>query len=169
MKIAITGAHNTGKTTLAEGLQEFLPGYTFKQEPYYQLEEQGHLFAATPDVDDFLVQLRYALAATGTTGEDIVFDRCPLDFLAYMQVLGAGELVRDWYDEVASFMAAIDLLVYVPVERPDRLGCPDDELPELREAVDEILAEWVYDFDVPVLEVRGTLAERVRQVVNKTG
>jgi adenylate kinase family enzyme len=41
MRIAITGAHGVGKTTLAEALLEHLPGYTLETEPYYQLEAAG--------------------------------------------------------------------------------------------------------------------------------
>lgn len=61
MRIAITGAHRVGKTTLAEKLQIALPGYTYVQEPYYHLEERGHAFSNMPCADDFVVQLEHSL------------------------------------------------------------------------------------------------------------
>ena len=48
MKIAISGAHQTGKTSLAEELCMALPGYALLPEPYYQLEEEDCEFPETP-------------------------------------------------------------------------------------------------------------------------
>ena len=42
MKIAVSGAHWTGKTTLVEELCRALPDHSFMNEPYYLLEEKGH-------------------------------------------------------------------------------------------------------------------------------
>jgi len=60
MKIAITGAHRVGKTTLAEKLHENLANYDFRMEPYYELEESGYEFSEIPDIDDFIKQLEYS-------------------------------------------------------------------------------------------------------------
>jgi uridine kinase len=50
MKIAISGAHRTGKTTLVEELSRALPAYGVVDEPYYLLEEEGHEFAEMPSL-----------------------------------------------------------------------------------------------------------------------
>ena len=39
MKIAITGAHRVGKTTLAKKLHESFPGCDCYTEPYFELED----------------------------------------------------------------------------------------------------------------------------------
>ena len=57
MRIAISGSHRVGKTTLAEALAAELPGYELVPEPYYLLEEDGHVFAAMPSIEDFELQL----------------------------------------------------------------------------------------------------------------
>lgn len=44
MKIAVSGAHWTGKTTLVEELSRTLPDHLSMNEPYYYLEEEGHVF-----------------------------------------------------------------------------------------------------------------------------
>lgn len=61
MRIAIAGAHRVGKTTLAEKLQEHLPGYTLNTEPYYELEESGYIFSERPDMDDFIKQFEFSI------------------------------------------------------------------------------------------------------------
>lgn len=40
MRIAFTGSHRVGKTTLAEEIAESLPDYEFINEGYLQLEEE---------------------------------------------------------------------------------------------------------------------------------
>jgi len=57
MKIAVTGSHRTGKTTLVEKLLEALPEYTCKAEAYYELEETGHIFSEIPVLEDYILQL----------------------------------------------------------------------------------------------------------------
>ena len=53
MRIAVSGAHRTGKTTLIEELSRALPTYTVVDEPYHLLEEEGYEFEALPSVEDF--------------------------------------------------------------------------------------------------------------------
>lgn len=48
MRIAVSGAHQTGKTTLIEELSRALPSYGVVDEPYHLLEEEGHA-AGLPD------------------------------------------------------------------------------------------------------------------------
>ena len=55
MKIAISGAHHTGKTTLGNQMSTLLTGYSFLEEPYYQLLEDGYEFCAKPSVEDYEV------------------------------------------------------------------------------------------------------------------
>jgi hypothetical protein len=66
---------------------------------------------------------------------------------------------------VEAAVAELDLVVWVPIERNDPVGCPEEELPELKEAVNTLLNEMITDFNVPVLEVTGSVAQRVQQVL----
>ncbi|MDF2188443.1 ATP-binding protein [Paraflavitalea sp. CAU 1676] len=167
MKIAVTGAHRVGKTTLAEKLSGVLEHYVYYQEPYYDLEERGYVFAETPTIDDFLTQLERSQKLLATKDKDVVFDRCPLDLLAYIGALNGGDQVRNLYDRVQHSLAVIDLLVWVPIETPDLIGCPNNEFPALRQDVNAILEEWLDDIDVPKITVKGSLPEREKQVLSK--
>jgi AAA domain len=53
MRVGISGAHGTGKTTLAEALCARLPGHVAADEPYYLLEEQGYEFGLPPSPVDY--------------------------------------------------------------------------------------------------------------------
>ena len=167
MKIAITGAHRVGKTTLAEKLHESLPHYHYTQEPYYDLEETGHVFSETPNLDEYLEQLEYSVDQILKGGSNEIFDRCPIDFLAYIQAIDASETLQSLYNKVQNVITEIDLIVFVPIEDPDLISCPESELPELRSRVNKILNEWIWDFGVETIEVKGTVSARRDQILNK--
>lgn len=165
MKIALTGAHKVGKTTLAEKLRESLPDYLFVPEPYVELEEQGFAFPEMPELEDFSVQLEHAIKQIGMDEPDVIFDRSPLDLLAYVYASGGAKASQKFYSKVQEAMEEIDLLIFVPLENPDIIDCPESELPLLRKQVNELLEEWIDGFDIETIAVRGTLAARERQVL----
>lgn len=168
MRIAIIGAHRVGKTTLAEKLCEHLPGYKLYREPYYELEDTGYLFSESPEIEDFITQFDFSVTQIPKSEEDVIFDRCPIDLLAYIHALDKKQNIQAYYKKVQELSAEIDLLVFVPIETPDRIGCLQSDLPALRYKVNEILSEWIWDFDILAIEVNGTLPSRIRQVLNKT-
>lgn len=163
MKIAISGAHNVGKTTLADDLHDHLPGYVLTKEPYYELEESGSTFSDIPDVDDFIKQFEYSVKQIQESTPDTIFDRCPIDFLAYIHALDPNRNIASLFDTAQEMLSAIDLLVFVPIENPDQ----PSELPKLRSKVNDILDTWIQDLDIPVIEVSGTTPNRRNQLLNK--
>jgi len=167
MKIAVTGAHKTGKTTLVEKLNEKLPEYSCIAEAYYELEENGTVFSETPAPEDYMLQLKYSIDQITKSGENVIFDRCPIDMLAYIQ---AGNEFGNFdipsiFQRVQKVMTEIDLLIYVPIEEPDRIGCTESDLPELRQQVNEILNDCIGDFNIDVIEVSGSLNARMKEVL----
>lgn len=165
MKIAFTGAHHVGKTTLAEKIHALAPEFIFIAEPYQELLEEGHLFSETPNPEDLSMQLERALENVEIDELDVLFDRSPLDLLAYIHVTGGAEASRKHYLQVKEAMDEIDLLVFVPIEKPDIIGCPESEFPKLRKQVNDLLEEWIDAFDLDTITVSGTLAEREKQVI----
>ncbi len=165
MKIALTGAHRVGKTTLAERLQASLPDYHFVPEPYVELEEKGYAFSETPELEDFFAQLEHAIERIDIDEPDVIFDRSPLDLLAYVYAIGGAKASQKFYTEVREVMDEIDLLVFVPLETPDLIACPESELPQLRQQVNDLLEEWIDDFDLETIVVKGSTIERTKQVV----
>ena len=118
MRIAISGSHRVGKTSLAEALASILPGYELASEPYHALEEEGHEFSDMPSLDDFLLQLERSLASLEQSGPNTIFDRCPLDIVAYLQTHEERDAfhLSDSADRIRGAMARLSLLVFVPIE-----------------------------------------------------
>jgi hypothetical protein len=169
MRIAVTGTHQVGKTTLIEDLIAANPGYVSVQEAYWELAERGAAFALVPTAADIDQQLDHCLSAIleSATTADIVYDRCPLDFIAYHEVIAAAEggewaptgrqLVR-----IEKALASLELIAFVPIaRRDDFLGTI--EQPRLRRAVDGQLKSILREDTTgllaagpPVVEVAGS-------------
>ncbi|BAV06653.1 AAA domain-containing protein [Filimonas lacunae] len=166
MKIAIIGAHRVGKTTLAEQLQEQMPTFVLNREPYYELEESGYQFAETPYVDDFLKQFSFSVQQISESENNTLFDRCPIDILAYIHAIDPGKSLQSLFETTYSVIHEIDLLVFVPIEDPDIIHCDTADFPKLRRKVNEILYNWIDDWGIKTIEVKGTLINRKKQVLD---
>lgn len=174
MRIAVSGAHATGKSTLIAELRRLLPSHEAVDEPYYALLEAGSPSAGEPCREDFEAQLEASIGLiTGHGGPDVLFERCPVDYLAYLRCLpGAADDVSRWMDESAPALASLDRIVFVPVERPDRVHVGASEGRRLRRRVDALLREILVDdgwgLGLAVVEVHGSPSERAQQVLRAT-
>jgi predicted ATPase len=174
MRIAISGSHRTGKSALLAELAHALPSYTTVDEPYHLLEEDGHQFAHPPSVEDFEAQLERSMEELNAAGDDVLFDRSPVDMLAYIAVHEEGRALDldEWLPAVRDAVETLDLIVFVPIEPRDRIAfsAADDDA-ATRSAVDEklreILVDDPYELGVPVLEVSGDPDRRVQAVLQK--
>ena len=171
MKIAISGAHHTGKTTLGNQLSTLLTGYYFLEEPYYQLIEDGYEFCAIPSVEDYEVQLELSIQQIIDSDKKTIFDRCPLDFLAYIKIHKNSNFfkIKDWKEKIDDAMNQLDVVVFVPVESPDLMPCPFSEYPKLRDEVDPKIQDLIYDFEsqfyFKAIEVHGKINNRITQIL----
>lgn len=97
----------------------------------------------------------------------MIFDRCPLDLLAYVYAVGKKKNISDFYEEMTTAIAEINLLIFIPIEKVDLIGCQESDLPNLRQEVNDILEDWIGDFSNEILEVSGTLENRKKQILDK--
>jgi hypothetical protein len=172
MRIAISGSHLVGKTTLAEALARALPRYELVPEPYRLLEEEGHEFAEMPSIEDFELQLERSFQCIQESGTNVVFDRCPLDILGYLVTHRDADAfqLEDWMPRLREAVAKLDLIVFVPVEDPDRVAVPRSQA-RLRSDVDtalrDIIGDDAYGLEIDVITAAGTPGDRLRHVVDE--
>lgn len=170
MRVAFAGTHRTGKTTLLDAVSTELHGYALVDEPYRVLEDEGYEFSDPPTTEDFERQLRQSLTAIAASGHRTLFDRCPLDLVAYLQELDDELVLDDWLDDVRAGMESLDLIVLLSIETPDRIPVESHEDSWLRQRVDERLRALVlddpYGFGIATVEVAGDMDARVRQVMH---
>jgi predicted ATPase len=172
LRLGISGSHATGKSTLAAELRSALPQWVFVEEAYTHLLEEGEAFADKPTIDDIEAQLRRSVDLIGSTSDpEVVFERCPVDYLAYLTALRANtETLGYWLQESRDALASLDALIFVPVERPDRIIEASDDLPKLRSAMDRHLRQGLVEdswgLRLTVHECHGSPANRVAQFLS---
>jgi hypothetical protein len=172
MRVGISGTHGTGKTTLAGALCARMPGHVTADEPYYLLEEEGYEFGFPPSLEDYRALLARSVQSLSSPPlAGIVFDRTPLDYLAYMTAIGADPAEEADAAALQPAFASLDLLVITLITPETERVLPAAEMTGLRSRMNDALAELVHADpleaweDVPVLELDGPLDGRLGAVL----
>ena len=173
MRVGISGAHGTGKTTLAEALCEHLPGHVAAGEPYYLLEEEGYEFGFPPSLEDYRALLARSVRSMTSPllPAGVVFDRTPLDYLAYLAAIGADPADEAGAAALQPAFASLDLLVITVITPETEHVLPAAEMPGLRSEMNDALVELAHGDplnaweDIPVLELDGPLDGRLGAVL----
>ncbi|HEX7190995.1 MAG TPA: AAA family ATPase [Thermoanaerobaculia bacterium] len=177
MRIAVSGTHCSGKTTLVEDFLQRHPEYVHEPEPYEWLAEaQGAAFSAEPCAADVWQQLELSVErlSTHAPGSKVIAERSPLDFLAYLEALlhlGREDTSR-MLDEarvlVRRGLTSLDLVVVLPLNDEDGIETPESEDPELRQSMNVSLLEVIENEwnclssgHVRLAEITGTRQQRV--------
>ena len=167
MRIAVSGTHCTGKSTLIGEFLRVHPDFVHEPEPYAVIvEELGEGFSAEPCVADFERQLEFNIERLKQheRGERVIYERCPIDFLAYLECIAPGTISD--LDEVIESIKRLEMVVYLPIENT----IETEEFPKLRKAVDRRL-NAIYDEDdlgiisatnVRIVEATGPIEKRLR-------
>lgn len=179
MRIAISGTHGSGKSTLIDAFLLAHPTFVYEPEPYEVLQEEyGDTFAADPSAEDFYRQLAFNINRLRQyqPTNDVIYERCPVDFLAYLFALhdlrratAAVQLVKSAIGLVKSALPLLDVIVFLPLNTADRIEVSNWEDPVLRTAVDRRLICLLGDDDLDlfaprfprVVEVHGSVEQRL--------
>jgi AAA domain len=173
MRVAVSGTHCSGKSTLIDAFLSAHAEYVYEPEPYEALNEG---FGAEPSAEDFFRQLEYNIERLHQyrSGDRVIFERSPADFVAYLLALedldrdtADAELTKQSITVAGNAVALLDLIVYVPATD---VPAPESEDPKLRRAVDARLERMLLDDDLglftndrpSILELTGTTAQRLR-------
>lgn len=162
VRIAISGTHASGKSTLIGDFVHLHRSFTVVDEPYVFLDPA----TGGADVSSFLRQLFVSieLFRDSTVDGDAIFERSPLDFVAYLAALatlGRPALSRselaEVFDRAATALRYIDMLAVLPLDRHLQLHL-DDEDEDLRGAMDCELLDLLADVEceLPVVEIAGS-------------
>jgi len=123
MRIAISGTHFSGKSTLIANFLNKNPCYHHYQEPYYELaqQEQGASDFSMESMQEQLA-MSIQLLEESTDYEDVIFDRCPIDFIAYMMYFAetdhfdlADSEISESFEPVIEAIQTLDLIVFLPL------------------------------------------------------
>ena len=177
MRIAVSGTHCSGKSTLIEDFVAVHRDYVYEPEPYEWLADLlGESFADVPDAGDFHRQLEVCVERLRgyERGARVIAERSPLDFLAYLLALGE-ERIEPAVELAARGLEHVDLLVVLPLVDADGIVAPESEDLDLRKAMNDRLLELVttdeYQLlaNVRVSELHGARRVRLAALERVTG
>lgn len=146
MRIAVSGTHYIGKTTFIADFIQAHPEYRCEEEPYYKLQDEKALeLSLAPSLDSLLEQLDYSIEQLNQCADErnVIFDRCPIDFIAYSMYVVEQDLMDINDSEVAERFSAVktalnnlDLIVFLPITKENPIEYTEEN-PAYRKAVDK--------------------------------
>lgn len=171
MRIVISGTHASGKSTLISDFALRHPEFTVLPDPFELIDEAWD----GPGAGMFAAQLRLAAErlVSSEFGPEVIAERGPLDFLAYLLALEewsgirpSPALLERSTEITAEAMDRVDLLVVLPLTSADPIQVSDDEHPALRAGMNDVLLELLDDPDLVgartrVAEIVGSRDERL--------
>lgn len=167
MRIAVSGTHCSGKSTLIEVFLSRHPDYVHEPEAYEALQES---FGDEPSADDFFRQLEFQIERLKQYRLDdrVIFERSPFDYVAYLQALldlkrdnAELSLAEQAMDLARDSIEFLDMIVYLPAHDV-QIHVPDEEDRELRLAMDRRLEDLLNRDQTRLLvEATGTTAQRL--------
>jgi hypothetical protein len=190
MRIAISGSHSLGKSTVVNDWIAAQPSFRREEEPYRALGFFGPYEIKFREASTRLqngIQMYYNISRIhrySNASDDVIFDRAPVDYLAYSQYT-ANQATTDIDDAfVASMVPAIresldhlDILAFVPKSEAWPVAMEEDGIRPVdhayRDEVDAIFKEIYREnrFDVmpkenpPLLiELVGPAEQRLEQL-----
>jgi hypothetical protein len=180
MRIAVSGTHFIGKSTFIEDFIQAHPEYKSEIEPYYKLQDEKTMeLSLEPSLDSLLEQLDYSIEQiNGLANEqNIIFDRCPVDFIAYAMCIADQDdiditdtEVSERFSEVKEALNHLDLIVFVPINKENSIEYTEEN-PAYRKAADTCFKK-IYRDDIcdifprynhpKIIEVSGNQISRLR-------
>ena len=192
MRIAISGSHSLGKSTVVNDWVVAHPGFLREEEPYRALGLFGPYEIQFREASTRLqngIQMYYNISRIhryASRFDDVIFDRAPVDYLAYSQYT-ANQATTDIDDAfVASMVPAVresldhlDILAFVPKSEVWPVAMEEDGIRPVdhayRDEVDAIFKQIYREgrFDVMprehaprLIELVGPAEQRLEQLRN---
>lgn len=182
MRIAISGTHFMGKSTLINDFIKAHPDYKSEDEPYYKLQDEKVMeLSLEPSLDSLIEQLDFSIKQLNQCENDlnVIFDRCPVDFIAYaMCVTNQDSIdindseISDSFSEVKEALNNLDLIVFLPMTKEHIIEY-SEENPVYRKLADKCFKKIYRDdicdifpkYDHPkIIEILGDRLTRIRKI-----
>jgi len=183
MRIAISGTHQIGKTTLSNDFIKTHPEYVIQQEPYHILQdEHGIEFSEQPTLECLITQLDYSIELLNKSSnvKNIIFDRCPVDFIAYAMYITDENFtdindsaIAEKFPEIKDALENLDLIVFLPITKGYDMDDVYHEDAEYRQAIDRNFRKLYFDevcdifpgYQQPkIIELYGNRNERLKKL-----
>jgi len=171
-----------GKTTLINDLTNKYQDYNSEDEAYYNLlNEKDHETTQEPTLENLIEQLDFSIKKINKydDSENIIFDRCPIDFISYAMINAAEEQIdlneyeiAERFPEIIETMQTLDLVIFLPITKDNKIVYTEEN-PTYRDKADlnfkKIYHEDKYnlfpEYNHPkIIEIWGDPITRVKKI-----
>jgi hypothetical protein len=163
VRVAVSGSHGTGKSTLIAAFVDLRPEYRYEPEAYETVADDIPLTSSEgPTPEGLRSLLDYTIAALNSQAANVsvVFERSPIDYLAYATACRdawSGPTTREFLaaavPAVRTSLRHLDLIALLPVSDEGIRPRPDED-PRFRKRVDERLRRALIDDDFDLFDDR---------------
>lgn len=157
MRIAVSGSHGTGKSTLIGAFVDRCPQYVYEPEAFETLADDIDLTAPEgPGAEGLQALLEYTVAtmAGHSAGASVVYERSPVDYLAYAVASRrtwpggmAARFLKVQLPVVRRCLRQLDLIALLPVSATSPAQGRGGEGAGFRKRVDDRLRRLLIDDD----------------------
>jgi predicted ATPase len=194
MRISVSGTTKTGKSCYIQDFLDIWPDYNTPKQSYRDIVTDSECLregSTTQNVQKEILDHMCEEHKKYTTSNKIVFDRCPLDNLAYtLWAYDKGKVTEDFVSEtvesVKEALKGIDIIFLLPVSKTSPIDYKfTEDQAVFRSEVDNIFKglyqQWMNNpkcefFDTrdkpAIIEIFGTRSQRIaltRMYLNDAG
>lgn len=190
MRIAVSGSHSLGKSTVVNQWVETHPHYIREEEPYRALSLHGPYEIKFRELSTRLhngIQIYYNISRIhrySKPTDQVIFDRCPVDYIAYSQYTANqastnidAAFVESMVPAAKESLDHLDILAFVPKSQQWPVAMEEDGIRPVdhsyRDEVDTIFKQIYRDgrFDLisehdgpKLIELIGSPKQRIKQL-----
>lgn len=186
MKIAVVGTSCIGKTTYIQDFLKTWPMYETPKNSYRDLIKEKNLSCnreGTEESQQIILDFLAEQATQYCKKDNVIFDRCVLDNLAYSSWLHLNDKISEKFLDqsrilVRETLKLFDIIFFLPVSKTSPIKIVEDNLrdtnPQYREEIDNIFKVFQQSYhsgdgrvfpkdDSPALiEIFGTPEQRIQ-------
>lgn len=164
MRIAVSGTHFIGKSTLIEDFIKKHPEYKSEIEPYYKLQNEKSMeLSLESSRESSLEQLDYSVNQLNECANEknVIFDRCPVDFIAYaMCSLDQDDIdvndseVSERFSEIKAALNNLDFILFLPITKENSIEYTEEN-PIYRQLADKCFKKLYRDDICDIFPLNG--------------
>jgi len=182
MRIAVSGTHYMGKSTLIDDFIKQHPEYSKEVEAYYAIQDNIDMESALePTFESLIEQLDYNIEKIEqySAEDNIIFDRCPIDYIAYAMCIAEQDAVNiqdtevaDKFTEIKRALNNLDFIFFLPITKKHLIEYTEEN-PAYRTKAD-FFFKSIYRDDMldifpsynhpKIIEIYGFPSERIKKI-----
>jgi nicotinamide riboside kinase len=175
MKIAITGAQSTGKSTLLHSIKNsklrdtVLPNYVFNDELTRKINQKG--VTINEQGNNLTQLLTINVHVSNIIQDKFVSDRCIIDACCYTHWLYQNGKVDEWVMDYSTkvlqqIIFSYDYIFYLPNELPLQDDGVRSANKSFRDEIVHLFEYYIDTYNLPVVTLTGTVEQRTNKFFN---